>query len=324
MFLRLAFLSLILISAPAFAQPDGNYSELRPDTTAVKVQKVIDPLTFLGTNGTIYKLSGLDVPGLDTGGSDIVEQATRKTTELIAEQDLKVYITKDQTKGRQNRMGQTLIHAERKKDNLWIQGQLVADGLARVRTTPSNPEMSKQLLALEETARAGKKGLWADPQYGVYGVDLISSKANSFVIVEGRVFSVANRNNETFLNFGPDWKKDFTIGISPEMRRQISKQGLNFAALVKRTVRVRGFIEDRNGPFITLDHPEQLEIIGGTIPTLKSAQTGGTTGGMRSFKTPEKPVTPEINKPEPPTADGKKASPPRNLLDEGMKALFNE
>ena len=297
-----------------------DFPELKAETVQVKVRNIIDPLTFIATNDTVYKLSGLDIPGLDTGGSDIAEQATKKVTELIGEQDLKVYVTKDQAKGRQNRMGQTLIQAERKKDGLWVQGQLVADGLARVRTTPSNPEMSRELLALEGAARSSKKGLWADPQYGVYGIDLISPKANSFVLVEGRIFSVSNRNNETFLNFGQDWRKDFTIGISPEMRRQISKQGLNFAALTKKSVRVRGFIEDRNGPFITLDHPEQLEVIGGSIPALKPVHTGG----MGSIKAPAKPAAPEIEKPEPPTADGKKESPPRNLLDEGMKALFNE
>lgn len=306
----------------ALANPD--FQELKAETVQVKVQKVIDPLTFISTNDTIYKLSGLDVPGLDTGGSDIVEQATKKVTELIADQDLKVYVTKDQTTGRQNRMGQKLVQAERKKDSLWIQGQLVAEGLARVRTTPANPEMARQLLALEESARSASKGLWADPQYGVYGIDLISPKANSFVIVEGRIFSVSNRNNETFLNFGQDWKKDFTIGISPEMRRQISKQGLNFAALVKKNVRVRGFIEDRNGPFITLDHPEQLEVIGGTIPALKPVRTSG----MGTIKAPTKPTAPEIEKPIAPGADtkaeAKKESTPADLLDQGMKALFNE
>lgn len=284
------------------ALPKADFSELRQDTSAIKVQKVIDPLTFIGTNGTIYKLSELDVPGLDTGGSEAVEQATKKVTELLADQDVKAYVTKDQTTGRQNRMGQTLIQAERKKDGVWIQGQLVADGLARVRTTPSNAEMAKQLYALEQSARAQKKGLWANPDYGIYGIDLISPKANSFVLVEGRVFSISNRNNETFLNFGADWRKDFTIGVSPDMRREIAKKGINFAALAHKQVRVRGFIEDRNGPFITLDHPEQLEVLDGTLPIIEKPQMAG---GMKSFKTPEKPKTPEIKEPDAPTISKK-------------------
>ena len=251
------------------------FSELRPENVPVKVQAVVDPLTFLGSNGTIYRLAGLDVPGLESGGSDFVTQATKRTTELLKDQELKLYVTKDQTTGRTNRMNQSLVQAERRKDNIWIAGQLVADGMARVRTTPSNPEMARDLLALETAARTEKTGLWADPQYAVQTPDSITAKANSFAIVEGRIFGVATRNNETFLNFTNDWRKDFTIGATADVRRQFAKAGINLAALAHKNVRVRGFIEDRNGPFISLDHPAQIEIIGAALPDITSPRTPG-------------------------------------------------
>lgn len=275
-----------------------NFADLRPEAVAVKVQTVIDPITFLGSNGTLYRLSGLDVPGLETGGSDIVSQATKRTLELLKDQELKLYVTKDQMTGRQNRMGQSLVQAERKKDGLWIQGQLIADGLARVRTTPSNPEKAKDMLALEASARTQKKGLWANKDYAILTPETVTSKANNFAIVEGRVFSVASRNNETFLNFTNDWKKDFTIGVSSETRRQFSKAGVNFAALAHKNVRVHGFIEDRNGPFISLDHPEQLEILSATLPEISTPNAPG----MKSTKAFNKPKAPEIEEPEAPEA----------------------
>jgi endonuclease YncB( thermonuclease family) len=278
--------------------PRTDFSELQLDTKAVKIQKVVDPLTLLAGDSTIYKLTGLDIPGLESGTSDIPAQAMKELTELLAGQEIRVYLTKDKTRGRLTRLNQTLIHAERKKDNLWIQGRLVADGLARVRTTPANPEMARELLALEELARAKKKGLWADPEYSVLTPDTAATKKNSFQIVEGRVFSVSTRNNETFLNFTHDWRKDFSIGIPSEMRRDLSKKSIDPMSLAHKSVRVRGWIEDRNGPFITLDHAQQLEILGSALPPIEKP----AIQGLRTFKTPappevEKPASPVMEKP---------------------------
>ena len=269
--------------------PKVDFSELQPDIKAVKIQKVIDPLTLLATDGTIYKLTGLDIPGLENGTSDNATQAMKGLTEFLTDQDITIYQTKDRTRGRQTRLGQSLVHAERKKDHLWVQGWLIANGFARVRTTPANPEMARDLLALEESARGQKKGLWADPQYAILTPEAAVTKKNSFQIVEGKVFSVSTRNNETFLNFTPDWRKDFTIGILPEMRRDLSKRSIDPMSFAHKSVRVRGWIEDRNGAFISLDHAQQLELPGATLPPLQKS----ASRGMKSFKAPAPPEKPE-------------------------------
>lgn len=284
-----------------------DFSELRPETKTIKVQKVIDPVTFIAEDGTVYKLTGIDVPGAADGSSEIAGLATKELSTLLDGQDIKAYLTKDQTKGRQNRMGQNLIQAERRKDGVWIQGKMLSDGLARVRTTPSNTELLKSMLALETAARTEKKGLWADQRYAVLTPGTVQAGRNEFAIVEGRVFSIATRNNETFLNFAIDWKKDFTIGLSSEMRREMAKAGINYANLAHKNVRVRGFIEDRNGPFISLDHPGQLEILDATLPAIAAPATG-------SFKTPEAPKAPDIETPE--ITEPAAPTPPKRAMNE--------
>ena len=122
---------------------------------------------------------------------------------------------------------------------------------------------------MKSAARASKIGLWADPNYAILTIEQAAEKKNSFQIIEGTIFSIAQKNNETFLNFGADWKKDFTIGISPELRRDLSKRNFSFMTLSNKKVRVRGWIEDRNGPFISLDHGQQLELLDKSLPSLQ-------------------------------------------------------
>lgn len=284
-------------AVPAPSAKPG-FGELQIDPVPVKVQAVIDPLTFLGENGALYRLTGLDIPGLEfsassdgSASSGIVAEATKLLTGLIKGQEVKLHVTKDRMTGRANRMGHLLVQAERSKDGLWLQGELLKEGLTRVRTTSANPEMAAAMLALEDSARRQKKGLWAQPDYAVLNAADVSAKANRFTLVEGRVFAVAMRDNETFINFSPDWRKDFSIGVPPEARRAFARQGVNLTSLSHKTIRVRGFIEDRNGPFITLDHPAQLELLDGSAASI-ATPASPVSSGLKSVKAPTAPKTP--------------------------------
>ena len=73
----------------------------------------------------------------------------------------------------------------------------------------------------------------------------------SAVVIKGRAY----------LNFGQDWRTDFTFSISPRDRRRFEQQGVDLAGLAGRRVRARGWVTLRNGPLIQLTHPEQLEIL---------------------------------------------------------------
>jgi hypothetical protein len=77
--------------------------------------------------------------------------------------------------------------------------------------------------------------------------------------VEGWVSSVTRRRNTVYLNFGPDWRWDFTAAV--DLRRTLQRDAVaaRLQVLHGRLVRVRGYIERRNGPFISLASADAIE-----------------------------------------------------------------
>jgi micrococcal nuclease len=143
----------------------------------------------------------------------------------------------------------------------WVQGEMVASGNAVVRTLPDRRECAGALLRRETKARAQKKGLWATPEFTIHKADAAAQGQGRFGLVEGVVTTAANIRGRLFLNFGADYRTDFTVHVKPESAKLFADAGLNLESLEGRRVRVRGVIGDRNGPVINATAPEQLEIL---------------------------------------------------------------
>jgi len=119
-----------------------------------------------------------------------------------------------------------------------------------------------RLLELEERARAMRSGLWASGELVVRDPDPngLAQHLDSYQIVRGRVIDTgAARNGRVYLNFGLDWRTDFTVSISPAHLERFQEAGLDPMALAGHEVRVRGWLYRENGPMIALDHPEAIE-----------------------------------------------------------------
>ena len=58
-----------------------------------------------------------------------------------------------------------------------------------------------------------------------------------------------------------DWRTDFTVEIEGRDRKRFIEAGLDPASLQGRRIRVRGWVDWRNGPMIQATHPEQIEIL---------------------------------------------------------------
>ena len=178
---------------------------------------------------------------------------------MMEGEDVLIYQTKNSKLGRTNRMGHQLAHIVRAKDDAWAQGTLIGLGLVQVKTTQRNAEMAEQMYALEQYARTEKAGLWHD--YEILSPDNAADSLNSFQIVEGKIASAALKKNRTYLNFGRNWRDDFTVSIAPENRKAFSKSQINPLDWNGKTVRVRGWVEDYNGALIEIDHPQAIEIL---------------------------------------------------------------
>lgn len=278
------FSSVFVLPFPATAQEENapaplevpekaDFSALLQPKT-VTASQIINPLTIRLNGDRIIQLGGIEIPDLtpyDAG--DLTLRAQEELENLLPNRKIRLYFTKGSDKGRVNRMGYELAQVElpprvhtgdQAGEHIWLQGYLVLNGLARVRPNERNPEMATQMYALEEKARQAKRGMWDAEEYPQYKIlDPLNDTIplNDFAIVEGIVKSVATVRNTTYLNFGQNWREDFTIAINGKLRREFSKTGQNLLSLQGQRVRVRGWVEDYNGPFIRLEDLSLIELL---------------------------------------------------------------
>lgn len=263
-----AFSSLFLFPALTQSQgtlPTGDFLELRSSGTAEVIQ-IIDPQTLQLHDGRIIRLAGLSFPDLqvhEAGELSVI--AIDILRDMLEGQAVTIYQTKKNNWGQLNRMGHHLAHLERISDKAWVQGTLISLGLARVMTGQRNPEMAAQMYALEKNARQQNLGLWAESSYQVLNPEQAADHIDSFQIVKGEILSAALKKNRIYLNFGKDWRTDFTVSIAPTDKRLFLKQGLNPLQWNGQAVRVRGWIRSYNGPYMEISHPQAIEILGNAI-----------------------------------------------------------
>ena len=146
----------------------------------------------------------------------------------------------------------------------WLQADLVARGLARVSSRVGDSACAKLLLAQENSARAGKLGLWAEPVYVIGKAEdpeAVLQSRGRFALVEGKVVSVRESGGTIYVNFGRRWSEDFTVTIAKRNERAFVAAGLVPKSLSGRRVRIRGWIEERGGPWVEAARPEQIEVL---------------------------------------------------------------
>ena len=86
--------------------------------------------------------------------------------------------------------------------------------------------------------------------------------AGAFQIVRGEVRRVAPVRDYVYLNFGADWRRDFTVRIRrQELEARFARSGTDALALAGHRVEVRGFVLEAGGPLIEVSHPEQIEVL---------------------------------------------------------------
>lgn len=163
---------------------------------------------------------------------------------------------------RESRSGE----AQSRETRVWLQGEMLARGMARVRSLPDNRSRAATMLVAERDARSDRRGIWAHPFYRIRTPDEAEADIDSFQIVEGIVLDRARVRDRVYLNFGADWRTDFTVSIETRLLPAFEEAALDPMALKGRKIRVRGWIESRNGPLIEATHPEQIEILPDAAP----------------------------------------------------------
>ena len=260
----LALIITLLALSPWSAHADITDS-LRAGETAT-VLSVVDGDTVILSEAvrgaTDVRLVGIQAPKLPLGRRNFKQWPLSPESKVALEKlTLGKQVRLYYGGADMDRHGRLLAHLVR-DDGLWVQGEMLSLGMARVYTFPDNRSITSDMYAREQKARRNKAGIWAHPYYTVRtATDSLNKRIGTFQVIEGYVRDVAKVKGMVYLNFGDDWRSDFTISIRSRTGKLFKKAQIDLLALKDRNIRTRGWLKKRNGPMIELSHPEQLEIL---------------------------------------------------------------
>jgi endonuclease YncB( thermonuclease family) len=228
-----------------------------------KVASIVDGRSFVLEDGREVRIAGIEVPSTeDPSHPNHLNTAGTRAKAALASLLLGETVELQGPSLVNDRYGRTVAFVHLPKMAESAAHAMLAMGHAWAAGDVGNTACGTEILSRERVARTAKLGLWADPRYEVReagdGPQLLAALGH-FTVVEGRVLSVRESGGTIYLNFGPRWSEALTVTISKRRERIFSAAGIEPRRLEHRKVRVRGWIEERNGPRIEASRPEQIE-----------------------------------------------------------------
>ncbi len=251
------FLLFILFMLPGQAEPQKLAGQIKK-TAPQRVVQIIDGDTIILQDRSLVRLAGIQAPKIPLGKTQwpLAEKAGDLLSDLVLNRRVSLYFGGQ----KRDRYGRQLAHIFR-EDGLWIQGEMLKAGLARVQTFPHNRAFAAEMIALEQTARRKSSGLWVMEYYRPKDHAMAGRHHDSFQIIRGTVRDVTRIRTSYYLNFGDDWQSDFTIIIKPLPARKFINAGISPVQYEGKKIEIRGWLKSLNGPMIEASHPEQITII---------------------------------------------------------------
>mgnify|MGYP003134909368 CR=1 FL=1 len=256
----LALIVLIFAGFPATAEP----------VHTARVTEVLDGDTVYidppYKDGNKIRLVGIQTPKLPLGRKNfptwpLAPESKKALEDLVLGKQVSLSFTG----ARRDRYARWLahLHVADGGSSLWVQDEMLKSGMARVYSFPDNRGLVDDMLESERKARQARDGIWALPYYAIRNADAeaLLDETGTFQIVEGRIIDAAEVKGTVYLNFGQDWRDDFTIAIESRDMKRFSDVNPHPRDWSGRAVRVRGWLIKRNGPMIRATHPEQIELL---------------------------------------------------------------
>ena len=256
---RLAYIVLLASYGCAPAEDEAKATEAAPAGVVSAVEFIAE-----GEDGRRrVRLAGVQPP--PPGDTEAAAEA--RLAALIAQGPIRL----TPAGPGEDRYGRTIAHVQTGDGAaaVWVQGVMVGEGLLAVSSYADTRERTPALLSLEREARAEGRGGWGAGDFAVLDPDpnRLAQQLDSRVIVEGRVIDVSPPiRGRVFVNFGLDWRTDFTAAIPADALDLFAEASLDPAALEGAQVRVRGWLYEENGPMMRIDHPEAIELIDAPEP----------------------------------------------------------
>jgi micrococcal nuclease len=254
----LVLVDLALVPVMAQAAPRTPALDALPEIATGTVQSVEDGATLTLTDGRLFRLAGLLAPVAPLAmGKDAHWPAADAARQALADRAIGRAVTLRAGQDKPDRHGR-LVGQAILADGTWLQRDLLRQGCDRLEPTRDTAALAAMLLKAEADARRHHRGLWRLPIYAVRPPDGLTARdTGGFVLVEGRVLSIAPTHEATYLDFAEDWHHGFTVRIPRAVLQRA--EGLDPATLEGRQVRVRGWLAYEGRPILDLEDPAALE-----------------------------------------------------------------
>jgi len=216
--------------------------------------KALDGASFATKDGAIVRLSGVLAPGqggesLRPGQGDAAKQALASALRGGA-----VSLVEEGPHDRYGRMVAQVFAG-----GVWVQGALLKAGQLRAAPDRVSTPCAQRLLAAEDEARVARAGFWRDGTYAVRTPNQLGKDIGTFQTVEGTVVTASTNKGRAYINFGADYRTDFTATVAPTDMKSFRTARLDVKSLAGKRIRVRGWLEQYNGPEMEIADPAAIE-----------------------------------------------------------------
>ena len=269
-FFAVVWSSVLAFQASALASEPLNGNECSfENATPTKLINIDDHGVFTLKDGQRLKLADLFFP-LDEETGMLSPQTLLQMRQMIKGQETRILISG--TADRYGREPAFLFIKKGREEPHLIQETLIRSGAA---VYMPDPQLRKTFASHcdFDRIRAGlivmtpkEPTFWSGRRAGITPVLSANSQRlwgleGEFVIVRGVVSEVRRTRRGISINFGDDWKRDFTAYLSPLVSKTFENNVNLNSNLVGQQVKLRGFLDLYYGPSMRIDHLTQMEML---------------------------------------------------------------
>ncbi len=241
--------------APAAEENVGLKGASSKFSKFVAIEKVIDGDTITIGGGEKVRYIGIDTPEKGEAGYRKATEANRK---LCVGKSARIEICQARPL---DKYGRTLAAVF--VGDIDVTRRLLRRGLGRVFTDSSclTGRRAQEYWTASRSAYVEGLGIWKASRGAVSKPEDAQRLIGRHALVRGIVKNVHVGEKAVHINFGDDWKTDFSATIFKDAKELFSSKGLGLdQSLTGKQVSVFGYIGRYNGPNIILHSPAQVTV----------------------------------------------------------------